>query len=115
MEFIKPGSPIPLATSAFLVLIISSFLWKFLGINQNISGFLLSIIFSSFWMKEFKLNALNKIFYIFINTFMIFSTALGTNTVISPPRANYTDYSYSNAQASGEIERSFFDSWVNSK
>jgi len=83
MEFISPGSPISAATAAFFVLIISSLSWKFFGLNPNVTGFILSIVFSSIFMNRFKVNILEKIIYIAINSFLIFSTALGGNTMLS--------------------------------
>lgn len=86
--------------------------FKYVGLNQNITGFILSILFSIIWMSEFKLNLLKKSFYILINAFLLFFTALGGNTVVSHSVTTQAYYNYSNAQPISEIERSFFDPWL---
>lgn len=106
MDLITPDSSLKPSGA---VLLVSSTLWKFFGLDPNLTGYMLSLLFAYIFIHDFKIKLLNKFFYIFINSLLIFFTAFGVNTFISLKGSYQVAY----LQAGANLKRSFFDPWVN--
>lgn len=108
MDLITPDSSLKPSGAVLLVLLISSTLWKFFGLDPSLTGYILSLLFAYFFICDFKIKLLKKLFYVLINSLFIFFTAFGVNTFIS----HKGEYKVTYLQTGINSQRSFLDSWA---